>query len=118
MPLRRGRVAAARAGAELAVGPQDRPAPLWAAPAQRRNLVLFLGGSLLLHAALVAAFNREPVPHASLGEISISVDVVFGADAAAGLAQSPSQSEAAASSAHPDRQPPAAEERGTGADLT
>ena len=94
VPLRRGRMAAASAGAALAIGPQDRPAPLWAAPAQRHSLVLFVAGSLALHAAFVFAFNREPVPVASLGEISISVEVVLGSDTAAGLAQARSESEA------------------------
>src|SRR5205814_8675078 len=47
VPLRRGRIAAARAGAKLALRPQDRPAPLWAAPARRHNLALFVGCSLL-----------------------------------------------------------------------
>lgn len=107
VPLRRGRSPVA--GAELALRPQDRPAPLWAAPAGRRNLALFVGCSLLLHAALVFAFNHEPVPVASLGEISISVEVVLGSDTAAGLAQAPSESEAAdsAASAEPQTAPAA-----------
>ena len=114
VPLRRRPAAGARQSPALSIPPADRPAPLWAEPAQRRHLALFVGCSLLLHAALVFAFNREPVPLASLGEISISVDVVLGADAAAGLAQSPSESEAAdaadaASPAQPDMTPPAAE---------
>jgi periplasmic protein TonB len=103
VPLRRGRIAAAPA---LAIGPQDRPAPLWAAPARRHSLVLFVAGSLALHAAFVFAFNREPVPVASLGEISISVEVVLGSDTAAGLAQARSESEAIdAAAAEPEAAP-------------
>ena len=111
VPLRRRPAASARQSPVLSVPPAERPAPLWAAPARRRNLALFVGCSLALHAAFVFAFNREATPLASLGEISISVDVVLGADAAAGLAQTPSESEVAdaASPAQPDMAPPAAE---------
>ena len=109
--LRRRHSPNARQSPEVAVRPEDRLAPQSAGPARRRNLALFVGCSLALHAVLVAAFNRDPTPLANLGEISISVDVVLGADTAAGLAQSPSESEAAdaASSAQQETQPPTAE---------
>ncbi len=83
----------------LALSAGDRPAPPSAAAGRPANVALLLGLSLALHAGLVFALNREPAPLASIGIVSISVDIVLGADDLAGLAQVPSPSEAPASSA-------------------
>ena len=54
---------------------------------------MLIGGSLLIHGAIFAAFNREPEPHASIGLISISAEIVLGAQANAGTSSTPSESD-------------------------
>ncbi len=49
--------------------------------------------SLLGHAAILFALTRAPVPIASVGEHVISIEIVVGADAPAGLAVRPSEAE-------------------------
>jgi len=68
-----------------------RPAPVPSTPAR---WALFIAASLALHAGVFAAFFRQAPPLASAGEQSISVEIVLGTDAAAGLANKPTQSEA------------------------
>ncbi len=53
-----------------------------------------VGVVLLMHSAVVFAFMGHTKPQASVGLESISVEVVLGAQTAAGLASAPSQSEA------------------------
>src|SRR5438876_12182139 len=60
----------------FAVG--ERPAPPWHTGADRARLAALLAGSLLLHGALYAAFNREPPPMAGLGQDAITGEIVVG----------------------------------------
>jgi protein TonB len=82
----------------------DRPAPQTYSRDRQRQIALLIGGSLLIHGAIFAAFNREPEPHASIGMISINAEIVLGAQADAGLTPSPSQS--AASTFSPETEKP------------
>lgn len=61
---------------------------------------------LMLHSAVVLAFLGHTKPQASVGLESISVEVVLGAQTAAGLASAPSESEAAPSEPVSDPTPP------------
>ncbi len=65
-----------------------------------------VGIVLLLHSAVVFAFLGHTKPQASVGLESISVEVVLGAQTAAGLATAPSESETAASEATSEPTPP------------
>ena len=51
---------------------------------RQRQIALLIGGSLLIHGAIFAAFNREPEPHASIGMIVVSAEIVLGGHTAAG----------------------------------
>ncbi len=62
----------------------DRPAPDSRSRDRRRQIALLIGGSLLVHGVIFAAFNRDPEPHVSIGVISISAEIVLGAQANAG----------------------------------
>lgn len=87
------------------VGEGDRPAPPRShdeAPF-RLALILFCG-SLVVHAALFAFFRNAPEMTASVGEDAITVEIVVGADAAAGVAQARSDVEAEQQSAMAVRQ--------------
>jgi protein TonB len=78
------------------VGLDVRPAP---PPSMRARWPLFVAASLALHAGVFAAFYREAPALASVGEQAISVEIVLGGHSAAGLAKTPTQSEAAIDSA-------------------
>ncbi|MES1155773.1 MAG: energy transducer TonB, partial [Pseudorhodoplanes sp.] len=79
----------------LKVAADDRPAP-WALSTERqRQIALLIGGSLLVHGAIFAAFNREPEPHASIGVISVTAEIVLGSQMNAGQSPTPSESEIA-----------------------
>ncbi len=81
----------------------ERPAP--PSPSmERRRTARLVGLSILVHGAVCAAFLREPEPHASIGMISVSAEIVLGAQTKAGLAPAPSESEtASAPSPKPDK---------------
>ena len=68
----------------IAIAAADRPAPLSVHADRQRQIALLIGGSLLIHGAIFAAFNREPEPHASIGMISITAEIVLGAQSNAG----------------------------------
>lgn len=85
----------------------DRPVPFSLSPERQRQIALLIGGSLLIHGAIFAAFNREPEPHASIGMIVVSADIVLGAHTAAGTTPTPSESEAAESRYSPSAEKPA-----------
>lgn len=74
------------------------------APRDRIRLLAFAALSLALHGALLAAAWREPVPLASIGVEVMSVEIVVGATAPAGTAQTPGEQEVQ-SAAAPDPQP-------------
>jgi protein TonB len=73
----------------IVVRAEDRPAPWWPYHHGRRLMPLFLVCALALHAGLYA-LEREPVPLASIGEVSIAVDILLGSQVAPGLASTPS----------------------------
>ncbi len=79
----------------LEVTSQDRPAPFSMSPERQRQIALLIGASILVHGALFAFFNREPEPHASIGMISVTAEIVLGAQTNAGKSQKPSESEVA-----------------------
>jgi protein TonB len=84
------------APAPLGVTPDERPAPPSAFA--DRWIVAFLAVSLAAHAGFATYFIQPPPPLASIGVVSMSVEIVLGADLAAGLAKTPSPSETAVSS--------------------
>ncbi|MBV6488792.1 MAG: TonB family protein [Pseudorhodoplanes sp.] len=69
-----------------------RPAPP-VPPVERRQTAALVALSLIAHGAVCAAFLREPEPHASIGLISLSVELVLGAQSHAGLSPKPSETE-------------------------
>jgi protein TonB len=70
----------------------------------RMRLLAFAALSLALHGGLLAAAWRDPVPLASIGMEVMSVEIVVGATAPAGAAQTPGEQEVQAAAA-PDPQP-------------
>jgi TonB family protein len=78
----------------LRVGDGDRPAPPPPYAEKRFHLALILLASLIVHAASFAFFRAEPKMTASVGEDAITVEIVVGADAAAGIANARSDIEA------------------------
>ncbi len=93
VPFARRRPGPERRAPAIAVADQDRPAPHVLGRDRRHHLAMLAGASLAVHASLFAAFNREPPPLASIGEISISAELVLGTDRAAGRERTPSESE-------------------------
>jgi TonB family protein len=71
----------------------DRPAPPRSYGERRLHLALILVASLVVHAALFGALRTEPEITASIGEDAITVEIIVGADAAAGTAQARSDAE-------------------------
>ena len=65
-----------------------------------------IGVVLMMHSAVVLAFMGHTKPQASVGLESISVEIVLGAQTAAGLASAPSESETAASEPESEPTPP------------
>jgi periplasmic protein TonB len=77
----------------LRVAEGDRPAPPVSFAERHFHLALILIGSLVVHAALFAVFRTEPEITASIGEDTITVEIIVGADAAAGTVQARSDVE-------------------------
>lgn len=73
---------------------EERPAP-HVPFARQRWATALISGSILVHGAVFALFNREPEPHASIGVIAVNAELVLGADANAGQAETASESEVA-----------------------
>src|SRR5438045_1216153 len=87
IPLRRTEGADSSGQAPLLrVAEGDRPAPLGTFAAARFRFAPILLVSLLVHAALSAFFRTEPKMMASAGEDAVTVEVIVGADSAAGTA--------------------------------
>jgi protein TonB len=80
---------------ELRHSADDRPARALGRD-RRAGFAVFLVGSVALHVGLLAylALAPEPDELASLGEQAISVEIVIGANSAAGVAEQPSNTEA------------------------
>lgn len=96
---------------QLRVGEGDRPSPPRSHDEARFRLALILCGSLFVHAALFAVFRTEPEMTASVGEDAITVEIVVGADSAAGTAQARSDLEPEQQSAMDVRQDETAQEK-------
>jgi len=73
---------------------RDRPAPPRPHMERRLQLGLILSISLLVHSAIFAFFRAGPEMMASVGEDTITVEIVVGANAAAGIAEARSDTEA------------------------
>ena len=71
----------------------------------RGRLAAFMAVSLLVHGALLAFVWREPDPLASIGLPVISVEIVVGATAPAGVATAPGENETQAAASPTDPQP-------------
>lgn len=87
----------------------DRLVPALAGRDGRARIAALLAVSMLAHGALYAAFDQVPPPLTSIGEVAISVEIVLGSEHAAGLAETPSETEApdsAASAASPQAPAP------------
>jgi periplasmic protein TonB len=107
---RRGRKPALTNAPAIDVAAGDRPAPQIYSADRHRRIAVLVGGSLLIHGALFAAFNSEPEPHASIGMISITAEIVLGAQTNAGSATIPTESEGMESSYSPESKAPAGAE--------
>ena len=102
----------------LRVGEGDRPAPPRSHDEARFRLALILFGSLIVHTALFAFFLTEPEMTASVGQDAITVEIVVGADSAAGTAQARSDVEAEQQSATDVRQDQTAQEKSIKEEMT
>ena len=81
---------------------------------ERVRLAAFAALSLAVHDGLLWASWREPEPLASIGEQVISVEIVVGATAPAGVAQAPSESDTqVAAPETPQPEPPREAEQKT-----
>jgi len=71
------------------------------------RLLAFAVVSLALHAGVLMALSREPAPLASIGEQVISLEIVVGATAPAGVAPAPGEQEVQAAAApEPEQREP------------
>jgi protein TonB len=101
----RARKTSEKKAPNLKVADDDRPAPQILSTERQRQIALLIGGSLLVHGAIFAAFNREPEPHASIGVISVTAEIVLGSQTNAGQSATPSESEIASEAAPETDQP-------------
>jgi protein TonB len=92
----------------LSLAVADRPCP-WAHLDRRERIALLVAASFAIHASVFAAFNREPPPLASVGVVSISAELVLGADAEAGQSQQKTESEISSAAAPVTDEPEAKE---------
>ena len=74
----------------VAADAAERPVPRSIAADRRWTWALLVAGSLAIHGVLLAALLQEPDPHASIGLEAITVELMLGANQAAGLAPTPS----------------------------
>lgn len=82
---------AGRAAPEIA--PPDAMRTPQSGAHERAALLAFAMLSLALHAGALWALSSEPAPFVSIGEQVISLEIVVGATAPAGVAQTPGESE-------------------------
>ena len=92
----------------LYIAPRGRAWPRQETPRLRRTMywTALIGLVLMAHSAVLLAFMGHTKPQASVGLESISVEIVLGAQTAAGLASAPSENEAAASEPQSEPTPP------------
>ena len=95
---------------EIALPTEAAHLPATAVARDRLQLVAFAALSLAVHAGLFVAFWRDPVPLASIGEQVMSLEIVIGATAPAGVAQAPGENEVQAAAAPEPQQPEAQRE--------
>src|SRR4029077_19872385 len=74
-------------------------------PYDRMRLVAFAALSLMVHTGLLLALSREPAPLASIGEQVISLEIVVGATAPAGMTETPGEQQEQAAGAREAPQP-------------
>jgi len=79
--------------------------PATGVPYDRMRLVAFAALSLMVHAGLLLALSREPAPLASIGEQVISLEIVVGATAPAGMAETPGEQQVQAAAAPEEKAP-------------
>ena len=103
IPFARPRASAAHAP-EIAL-PADAARLPDAVAHDHMRLLTFAALSLAMHAGLFVAFWRDPVPLASIGEQVISLEIVVGATAPAGVARAPGENEVQAAAAPEPQQP-------------
>jgi protein TonB len=84
---------------------EELVAPASSLTRERARIAAFAIVSLAIHAGLFFAFWREPDPLASIGEQVISIEIVVGATAPAGVAQTPGENETASPAAPADPEP-------------
>lgn len=102
---------AVRAAPEIAPPDKVRVPPGGRAR-ERAALLAFAMLSLALHAGALWALSSEPTPFVSIGEQVISLEIVVGATAPAGIAQTPGESEVQAAAPEPrEAEPPRETER-------
>jgi periplasmic protein TonB len=77
----------------------DRPIRALAGRDGRARLAALLAVSMLAHGAIYAAIDQPRPPLTSIGEVAISVEIVLGSEHAAGLAETPTETEAPDSAA-------------------
>lgn len=90
---------------EIALPTDAAHLPATAVAHDRMRFLAFAALSLAVHAGLFVAFWRDPVPLASIGEQVISLEIVIGATAPAGVAQAPGENEVQAATAPEAQQP-------------
>jgi periplasmic protein TonB len=95
---------AVRAAPDVAL-PADAARVAANASREHGRLVAFVALSVLVHGGLLAFLWREPEPLASIGLPVISVELVVGATAPAGVAAAPGENETQAAAAPTDPQP-------------
>jgi protein TonB len=78
---------------EIKFSGDDRPAPSRRSQDAHRRLALVLFASLLAHAGLYAALTYQPTPAPGIAEEAITVEIMVGANSAAGTAGVPSNTE-------------------------
>lgn len=94
--LRRASSDGARNVPPIAAGADARPAPAFWEGRQLPRLLALLLLSAAVHVGLYLPFRHAPSPMASIGEVSVSVEVVLGADQHAGLTPDQGTSQASA----------------------
>src|SRR5262249_28744708 len=72
----------------------DRPAPSAYERGLRAQFAAFVASSLAAHLALGMMLNSDAAPIPSVGEEAITVEIIVGANTAAGLAEAPVKSDA------------------------
>jgi protein TonB len=73
---------------------------------ERVPLIVFVALSLIVHGGLLFAAWRDPVPLASIGMEVMSIELMIGATAPAGIAQAPGENQVQAAAPEPEQPRP------------